>query len=411
MAKTYLKNGFHVGWGEARYAEPQHVRRRVGVRCAHPNLPGYFEMGSKNYLKNSLPPYLTGRVPRSTACAASRIGARSAPCISSNVPRRERGVALITAMLVVAIAATVAAYVSLDQQVWLRQAQNLSDRAQAEVVRAAAEEWAITLLDKDAKNRTDDDLTQNWAKGLPPIPVEGGQLTGQIMDAQGRFNINNLVLRNSASDKGVFRNLLEAQSIDPNLINAVMDWIDPDSDSRTPDGAEDIDYLQLPTPYRTANQPMQSVDELRLVHGFTPAMVEKLRPFLTALPQATSINVNTAPPEVLSALFSLPVSAIDPIISGRPYKSASEIATKVQPLLGSGTQMPQAETYGTASSYFYVNVDTLFGRYRGTTQTLIKRTPGATSQVLWHSRRLPADVLAALNKAVKKADTSAAGKM
>ena len=59
--------------------------------------------------------------------------------------QHQRGLALITAMLVVAIAATTAAYLSLDQQIWLRQAQNLSDRAQAEVVRAGALEWAIKI--------------------------------------------------------------------------------------------------------------------------------------------------------------------------------------------------------------------------------------------------------------------------
>ena len=160
--------------------------------------------------------------------------------MTSAIRARQQGLALITAMLVVAIAATVAVYVSLDQQVWLRQAQNLSDREQAEVVRAAAEEWAIIILDKDAKDSTNDNLDENWHKPLPVIPVEGGQITGRIDDAQGRFNINNLVLRNNAADIRVFRNLLTSQSINPDLINAVMDWMDSDSDTRSPDGAEDM---------------------------------------------------------------------------------------------------------------------------------------------------------------------------
>ena len=219
-------------------------------------------------------------------------------------PSRQRGLALITAMLVVAIAATAAAYLSLDQQIWLRQAQNISDRAQAEVVRAGAEEWAITILDKDAKNSSIDDPTENWAKPLPPLPVEGGQIMGRISDAQARFNLNNLVRNNgpSAPDIGTFQHLLQSLALEPNLTDAVIDWIDPDSNP-TPNGAEDIDYLQLKIPYRAANQPMQSVDELRLVRGFTPDIVEKLRPWITVLPQPTEINVNTAPKEVLAALF------------------------------------------------------------------------------------------------------------
>ena len=85
-------------------------------------------------------------------------------------PSKQRGLALITAMLVVAIAATTAAYLSFDQQIWLRQSQNLTDRAQAEVVRAGAQEWAITILAKDAKDSQSDDLTEDWARKLPPSP-------------------------------------------------------------------------------------------------------------------------------------------------------------------------------------------------------------------------------------------------
>ena len=329
--------------------------------------------------------------------------------MTSAIRARQQGLALITAMLVVAIAATVAVYVSLDQQVWLRQAQNLSDREQAEVVRAAAEEWAIIILDKDAKDSTNDNLDENWHKPLPVIPVEGGQITGRIDDAQGRFNINNLVLRNNAADIRVFRNLLTSQSINPDLINAVMDWMDSDSDTRSPDGAEDIDYLQLPTPYRAANQKMASVDELRLVRGFTPEMVEKLRPFLTALPKPTDINVNTAPREVLSALFSFSSSsAVDQFISGRPYTDPTQVTKMLAQLLPANTK-PPVGGYTNKSDYFEVNVQTQFGRYQGTSQALIQRGQGGASLVLWHTRLLPPDIAAGLSKATKKTGTSSGG--
>lgn len=302
----------------------------------------------------------------------------------------QRGLALLTAMLVVAIAATAAAYLSLDQQIWLRQAQNISDRAQAEVVRAGAEEWAITILDKDANNSSIDDLTENWSKPMPPLAVEGGQVTGSITDAQARFNLNNLV-RNaapSAPDIGTFQHLLQSLDIDPNLTDAVIDWIDAGSDT-LPYGAEDIDYLQLKIPYRAANQPMQSVDELRLVRGFTRDIVEKLRPLITVLPQPTEINVNTAKKEVLSALFyTLTASDIEQLMSKAPYKDQASLTQKLQEL-AAGKQLPQA-FYGVKSSYFEVTVDTLFGRYRRTTQSLIVRRGGkGGTQVLWHSQRLP----------------------
>ena len=326
------------------------------------------------------------------------------------MPTRQQGLALITAMLVVAIAATTAAYLSLDQQIWLRQVQNLSDRAQAEVVRSGALEWAITILAKDAKDNKTDDLTENWAKPLPPLVVEGGQVTGLITDAQAQFNINNLVRggKPSAPDIGTFQHLLLSLSIDPNLTDAVVDWIDTDSDT-LPYGAEDLDYLQMKTSYRAANQPLQSVDELRLVRGYTPEIVEKLRPWITALPQPTEINVNTAPKEVLGALFyTLPAPAIEQIVSQRPFKDPAELAKKIQEL-AAGKNIPQAFN-GIKSSYFEVTVETRFGRYQRTTQALIQRgADDSTSRVLWHRQRLPTKMAASDEKPGEKSNAMSDG--
>lgn len=302
----------------------------------------------------------------------------------------QRGLALITAMLVVAIAATTAAYLGFEQQIWLRQSQNLSDRAQAEVVRAGAQEWAITILAKDVKDsKQSDNLTEDWAKQLPPLAVEGGQVTGQITDAQGRFNLNNLV-RNGApspADIGTFQQLLQSLAMDPNITDAVIDWIDADGNARAA-GAEDIDYLQMKIPYRAANQPMQSVEELRLVRGFTPEMVDKLRPWVTALPQSTVINVNTAEKQVLSALFyTLPASAIDSLVSDRPYTDQTKLVGKIQ---GLADKELKSAPYGIQSSYFEVEVTVLFGRYQRTTRALIHRGEGVAGfHTLWLSQRVP----------------------
>jgi general secretion pathway protein K len=300
----------------------------------------------------------------------------------------QRGLALITAMLVVAIAATAAAYLSLDQQIWLRQAQNRSDREQAEVVRAGAEEWAITILDKDANNSSIDDLTENWSKPLPPLAVEGGQIMGSIADTQARFNLNNLVRPNIINPR--YRHVPRPAPVCRwTRISPMRLSIGSMPTVTSAYGAEDIDYLQLRIPYRAANQTMQSVDELRLVRGFTPEIVDKLRPLITVLPKVTEINVNTAKKEVLSALFyTLTASDIEQLMSKVPYKDQASLTQKLQEL-AAGKQLPQAY-YNVKSNYFEVTVDTLFGRYRRTTQSLIVRPGGkGGTLVLWHSQRLP----------------------
>jgi general secretion pathway protein K len=324
------------------------------------------------------------------------------------MPTKQTGLALITAMLVVAIAATTAAYLSLDQQIWSRQAQNLTDRAQAEIVRAGALEWAITILAKDAKDSQNDDLTENWAKGLPPLAVEGGQVAGRIIDAQGRFNLNNLVRGGAPSppDIGAFQHLLRSLDLDPNLTAAVIDWIDADSNTSAA-GAEDSDYLQMQTPYRAANQPLQSVEELRLVRGFTKEMVDKIRPFVTALPQPTAINVNTADKKVLEAVFYTSPTMVDNLVKEVPYKSIEDIRAK-NPQLPADTKT--IAPYGVQSSYFEVEVATLFGRYQRATQALIQRGAGAAGfRTLWLSQHLPSQLTAPEANSSENPDTTPDG--
>ena len=125
----------------------------------------------------------------------------------------QRGVVLITAVLIVAIIAGVAASLGLGQQVWLRQTENLIERAQADSLRRSALDWVAILLRRDADDNKLDHLGELWAKQLPPLPTEGGMIAVSIRDAQGLFNLNNLVRNGapSAADIGVFQRLLTAQ--------------------------------------------------------------------------------------------------------------------------------------------------------------------------------------------------------
>ncbi len=99
-----------------------------------------------------------------------------------------------------------------------------------------------------------------------------------------------------------FRLLFKALELDETPIQAILDWIDPDSETRFPNGAEDDYYSRQRPAYRTANRPLASVQELRLVKGMTPEILERLAPFVVCLPNATPLNVNTAPKEVLMSL-------------------------------------------------------------------------------------------------------------
>jgi len=294
-------------------------------------------------------------------------------------------------MLVIAIVVTAAAYLSLGQQIWLRQAQNLADMAQADTVARAGFDLAVILLTQDAKNSATDDLTQTWAQPIPVFPVEGGAVTAAISDAQGHFNLNNLA-GTSAGDNAVFRRLLTSQNFNPDLTDALKDWLDSDSNTR-PNGAEDNEYLALPTPYRAANQPLQSVDELRLVRGFSAEVVQKLRPWVTVLPMppaatvGTTINVNTAAALVLSALCGIALPDAEQLVTDRnknPYTSVPS------------ARCPQGSTLaGVTTDYFEVTVQTQFGRLRRQTQALISRPGTGSATILWRRELMSNTVLPA----------------
>ncbi len=297
--------------------------------------------------------------------------------------RAQQGLALITAMLVFAIVATISAYLVLGQQVWMRQTQNLFDRNRADSMRHAGLDWIAVLLTRDAKDNNTDHLGEPWAKSYPPLPFEGGAMSATITDAQSRFNLNNLAVngQRKQTEVDVFRRLLQSLSLDPTLAEAATDWIDTKT-TAGPGGAEDSEYLSLPTPYRSANQPMTSVDELRLVRGFDAKTVEKLRPYVVALPDTTAINVNTASDIVLASAFTeMPPATVQQLISGRetqPFKDLGQITQRLPP-----GQQPQT-TLAVATSYFLVRIEIVFGRYRRTTLALMQRRDGKPTRVLWH---------------------------
>jgi general secretion pathway protein K len=309
-------------------------------------------------------------------------------CAPRPPAEQQRGLAIVTALLVVAIVSTSAAFLSLGQQVWLRQAQNLSDRAQAESVRSGALEWAAIILTEDAKDNAIDELTEAWAQDIPPLPAEHGLVTGRILDAQGQFNLNNLVRGGQISneDVAVFQRLLVSQELPAELADSVIDWLDTDANTQ-PNGAEDIDYLNVEPPYRAANQFLQSIGELRLVKGFDRDAVEKLRPVITVLPEATSININTAPLAVLSAMFpDLPLSEAESLLSQRKDNPFSDVG-QLKKHLPSNVALPKVP-HDIKSSYFEVVIYTSFGRLQRHTVALLHRPSGTPVKILWQQRQL-----------------------
>ncbi|MBI3898580.1 MAG: type II secretion system minor pseudopilin GspK [Gammaproteobacteria bacterium] len=307
--------------------------------------------------------------------------------------QRQQGIALVTALLIVAIIAAVATSVGLGQQVWLRQTENLTQLTQAEAFRRGMQAAAGVMLKKDGKDAPQtDNLTEDWAKAT--LAVSGG--VAKISDAQARFNLNNVVddktRQVNKEEAAVFRNLLTADGLDPALTEALIDWIDPNPDLSA-GGAEDLEYQNENPPRRAANRPLTSASELRMIKGFNKdkEALNRLLQHVIALPKKTPVNVNTASREVIAALANIPVPQAEQIVQlakTQPFKNKGELDALLK-------LAPDAKTaaYDVTTSYFIVTVKVSIGNMKQTTESLIERTTGGSSstKVLWY-RQPPLEI-------------------
>ena len=219
---------------------------------------------------------------------------------------RQRGVAILTAMLVVALGTMIAVNLMWKASLDLRRTTSALAADQGLMYLQGAEAWAGDILRQDQVDSIESDhLGEIWAVELPPMPVDGGVISGRVEDLQGRFNINNLVTPQGEEDeiaRRQFERLLEMLELDPSLAGVAVDWLDPDSETKFPFGAEDDVYSGFDPPYRTSNTVITSPSELMAMSGFELESYRLLLPYVTALPSGTTLNVNTASDVLLASL-------------------------------------------------------------------------------------------------------------
>jgi len=243
------------------------------------------------------------------------------------------GVALITALLVVALATITAVAMLNQQQLEIRRTINVLNYDQATLYALGGETWAKRILLRDLQYSKIDSLQELWAIPLPATVVVGGSIQGQIQDLQRYFNLNNVIKegRVSSEDVAFFERLLITLDLSPHLSQALIDWIDSDIELELPDGAEDDIYLLRKPAYRAANRPLQSPSELRLIAGFDQEIYLKLLPYITALPTYTALNINTASTVLLMALIEeLSQTEAERLVADRDKQPFEEIQDFLQ---------------------------------------------------------------------------------
>ena len=288
---------------------------------------------------------------------------------------RERGVALITAMLITAMATMIATNLAWDNALDVRRTTVLLSRDQALQVALGAESWVIGILHQDLEDSQTDHLGEIWAVELPGLPIEGGEVFGAVQDLQGRFNINNLIDANGAVDEAAveqFRRLLIALELDPRFAGVTADWLDQDVDASFPDGAEDSIYTGMIPPYYAANQTLSSISELAAIDGMDKLTFNILAPHIAALPGNTRININTATGAVMQSLSdNITPADIESLFSEREASGFGDIENTFSSLVEPEVINQLEES----TQYFQLKVVVRIGTVRMTLYSVLQRGP------------------------------------
>lgn len=330
---------------------------------------------------------------------------------------RQEGVALLAAIILMLALVTTMGSIFYRHQLQLGALAGNLHEQQARLLALSAENWAVSLLASDRDDPAVDHLEEDWARPLPPMPIANGQVSGCLRDLQGRLNLNsfaawdadsweNALQPDSHTLADVLQNLLVAQELSPReeQIASLIDWVDQDNQPINQWGAEQGYYDTLRPRYMVPNGPLQSVAELAVIRGFDAALVSALRPWLTALPAVTTINVNTASPGLLLAMAGEQGEAfVESVLRGRPFESLGALHTHLAATLGlveeAVTRQWPATWLGVNSHYFALEMRVVLGEATIDMTSIVERREGQRPEVLRRElSRLPAIDRQALNE-------------
>jgi general secretion pathway protein K len=262
----------------------------------------------------------------------------------------ERGIALLLTLLVLTLLVALILEFDAEARREYRDAAAFRDNFKATVLARAAVQAARGVLQQDfVKDKQTGEFfdapTDLWALPITNYAIGDGLLTAQIEDERGKLNLNDLATGGDpiAKNKKVLRvkRLFELLQINPDIVDAIVDWVDPD-EKPEPAGAESLYYQTLRPSYRAANAPLQTLLELRLIKGMTPDIIAKLSKLVTVYPPdgQSKVNLNTADPLVIQALDPrITQGMATEIVQARPFKKNIQDLDRVSSFEDIGKQL------------------------------------------------------------------------
>ena len=308
---------------------------------------------------------------------------------------RQRGVAVITALLLTTLAITIVASLFWAQQVQVRSMENQRLHLQTKWILRGALDWAGLVLRQDGRDNAFTSLDQVWATPLAETRldqyiererVEGevfdATLSGSIIDATSRYNLFNLAKqrRRDPAQVAVFQRLLTNLRLDPALADKTAIAIAASAPLLPTTGDSPPDVAVKPSDVRVR---LIQLDDLLAIPGYTVEAVNKLRDFVIMLPETTPVNVNTAAPEVLAAVIeNFSLAEANALVARRksaPWRDVGQFGTELN------GKLPVKDAVGVVSNYFLVRSRVRLDRAALDAEALINRgtDPRKVTTLVW----------------------------
>ena len=286
---------------------------------------------------------------------------------------RQRGSAIVLAMLVLAIAATLIAGALWQQNALVRETENERAYSQARWLLRGAIDWAGVILGEDARTSSVDHRGEPWAVPLADTRLNENDgrppayLAGAIDDEQSKFNLRNLLAGTelNVGELQSLKRLLGALGINERFAERIAERLLAEQKASTTQPAVGLAFA----------------DELLQV-GLEPAQLQRLRGFVTILPEPTPLNVNTASAEVLAArISSLELVDARRIVAARDRAHYKDLGDAMQRLREVNPRVTESGL-AVATRYFSVEGTVSYGPARLAARALVRRDPGRL-EVLW----------------------------
>lgn len=296
----------------------------------------------------------------------------------------ERGVVLPMVLLAVSLLMVAVLGFDTEARRELKEAAAFRDGMSASALTWAGLQTARAILLQDTLSdlkagQAFDSLTDSWGLPSNSVALGDGFVSVSISDERSKLNVNDLAAAQDSKQRDIivlrFKRLFTALSIDPQLVEAIVDWVDPD-DLPERNGAERSYYETLIPPYRPPNEAVQTLDDLRLVRGMTEEYFQRLQRYITVYPFLSDgwININTADPLVIQSLNAklTPAMAMD-IVQARPFRSLRDLdkLTSVESL---AKELRVMNAYDVWTDYFAVHISAEIGGITKRGHAMVQRS-------------------------------------